>query len=224
MEDENGQRQLQVTYQESYAEAVKGIKPYAWVVGISSAAIAFGVLYVFQLFSTGLHQARLYAQMREEVETTTPIKEKLSLPAIGALLSKSDNRVPRVVDLIYLSENSQLEKALQRIKSPSFPILEANDEFEEALSKLLTPAEPVINEGGSEPLVVISEPKPADEQSAQESAPDQSNDELKKELWAYGNAMLRELATPKIEPSVRRVYTSVVQHTKARGYKFPPLP
>lgn len=222
-EDQSG-GSLQLKYQESYAEAAKGIKPYAWAIGISSAVIVFGVLYIFQLFSTGLHQARLYEQMLTEVETKSPIKVKLTLPALSSLLSPKDSRVQRVADVIYLSEGGQFDKALQRLKHSSFPVLEANDEYEEVLSNLLEKAAAPKPSTTPKPLDSAATQTASDVPLAETADREQNNDELKQELWAYGNAMLRELATPAIPGSVRRVYTSVVQHTKAKGFKFPPLP
>ena len=225
MDNPDEGKELRVTYEESYAESAKGIKPFAWAIGGSTAAIIFGFLYLAQLFSDGLAQARLYDQMIAEVETETPIKEKLLLPALSKLLNPSDGRIQRVADVIYLSEQGQYEKALQRLKSPSFPVLEANDEMEEALSNILAPPEGAKPESvAASPEVNTAEEGASADAAESDSEPESATDDPKREIWAYGNAMVKELARPKISDRVRKVYKMVVSHTKAKGYSFPPLP
>ena len=105
-----------------------------------------------------------------------------------------------------------------------FPHLETNDEYEEALTQLLERTKPAPVPGEGQPLVVVADDQNANQAGDGPADAGLSEEQLREELWGYGNAMLREIATPTVSPTVRKAYTTVLQHTKAKGFKFPALP
>lgn len=214
------------------------IHPLNWVVAVLSAALVCALLYIGNLVTNGLREARVYERFLGELSVDRDIRSKLVQPATKELLPMDDARVQRVADVLALVEEDQLEKAQLRLESSTFPRIISASRFGSKLEELIAFRERLGEQTGR-PSVSgeLSGPEHApaaegDAPAAEErtaAAPDSSalaqrETQLEAELDELGNAMLIELATPQLEPDMVSAYEMFANVAKGRGYDLPELP